>query len=283
MYADVLRSEVPIAAAEVSRQRAEGQIGLSVERTGAKTCPIRIAEAGSSRVRFPRGDAGSLEAVLINTGGGICCGDRFDVDLEAGSDARVVLATPAAEKVYRSDGPVAEFAVRLSLARGAEVAWLPQETILYDGARIRRSFAADLAGDARLLMFEAVVFGRTARGEDVRQGLLEDRWRIRRAGRLVHADALRLSGPIASLLDRPAIAGGGRAVATLVYVAPDAESRLAEARALLEGSLAAAGASAWNGLLAVRFLAAKPSDLRRDAVRFLEGFRGVPLPRVWQS
>ncbi|HEX2137079.1 MAG TPA: urease accessory protein UreD [Microvirga sp.] len=221
--------------------------------------------------------------MLINTSGGICCGDRFQAEAEAGPSARIVLATPAAEKVYRSDGPDAELSVRLSLACGSELAWLPQETILYDQARIRRRFTAALAADARLLAFEAVVFGRTARGEEVRHGLFEDRWRISREGRLVYADTLRLSGSIASLLERPAIAGGGRAVATVLYVAPDAEGRLDEARELLQGSASCAGASAWNGLLAVRLLARDPSDLRRDAVRFLAAFRASPLPRVWQT
>jgi urease accessory protein len=282
MYAAALRSDRVDAAAEPARQRAHGRVVLTVERFGTRTRPARIAEAGSARVRLPRCGE-TLQAVLINTAGGICGGDRFSVDVEAGPSARVVLATSAAEKFYRSDGSEAEVTVNLSLASGSELAWLPQETILYDRARVRRRFTADLAGDARLLLFENVVFGRAARGEEVRQGLFEDRWRIRRGGRLIYADTLRLTGPIASLLDRPTIAGGGRAIATLLYVANDAESRLDEARAFLEGSTSQAGVSAWNGLLAARFLAPDSADLRRDAVRFLERFRGVPLPRVWQT
>ena len=131
-------------------------------------------------------------------------------------------------------------------------------------------------------MFECVVFGRSAFGEEVARGFFEDRWRIRRAGRLVYADSLRLSGPIARLLDRPAVAAGARALATLVYVAPDAEARLEEAREALSGSACVSGCSAWNGLLAVRFLAHDAAALRATAIRFIEAFRG-PLPRVWRS
>jgi urease accessory protein len=160
---------------------------------------------------------------------------------------------------------------------------MPQETIVFDRARLARRFEAEIAPDARLLLFEAIVFGRTARGEEVRQGFLEDRWRIRRDGRLVYADTLRLDGPVADLLDRPAIAGGARALATMLYVAADAESRLGEARSLLEGSICQAGASAWNGLLVIRFLGRNGAELRRDAARVLEKFRGCALPRVWQS
>ena len=234
------------------------------------------------RVRMPRVAGPALEAVLLNTGGGIACGDRFAVHVEAGVGAQLALTTPAAEKVYRSDGADAEVAVRLEVAAGADLAWMPQETIVFDRARIRRRIDADVAADARLLLFEPVVFGRAARGEEVRDGFFEDRWRIRCGGRLVYADTLRLEGSIAALLDRAAIGGGARALATCLYVAPDAECRLDQARGHLEGSLGMTGASAWNGLLAVRFLARSGAELRRNAVAFLEGFRGCGLPRVWQ-
>jgi urease accessory protein len=171
----------------------------------------------------------------------------------------------------------------MTLAAGADVAWCPQETILFDRAHVRRRVDVDLAADARLLLFEPVVFGRAARGEEVREGFFEDCWRIRREGRLVYADTLRFDGPITDMLDRPAVGGGARALATCLYVAPDAEGRLEEARALLKASRCSAGASAWNGLLAFRFLARGGAELRRDAAQFLEGFRGCALPRVWQS
>ena len=281
MYASALPSEAVHCAP--ARQRAHGRVELSVARLGPATRAARVAEAGSLRVRMPHVGGSTLEAVLINTGGGIACGDQLDIEVDAGRDTHLVLTTPAAEKVYRSDGATAEMTVRMTLAAGADLAWLPQETIVFDRARLRRRFEADVASDARLLLFEPVVFGRTARGEQVDEGFFEDRWRIRREGRLVYADTLHLDGPVAGLLDRPAVAGGGRAIATLLYVAPDAEARLDEARSLLEASVGIAGASAWNGLLAVRFLAQDGAELRRGATAFLEGFRGCALPRVWQS
>jgi urease accessory protein len=280
MYASVLRSEA-ISGAPL-RQRAHGRVALDVARLGPATRPTRVAEGGSLRVRMPRVPGPTLEAVLINTGGGIACGDRFDVDVNAGHLAQLVLTTPAAEKAYRSDGATAEIAVRMTLAAGADLAWLPQETILFDRARLARRVEADIAANARLLIFEMTVFGRRARPEEVREGFFEDRWRIRRDGRLVYADTLRLDGAVANLLDRPAIAGGARALATMLYVAPDAEARLDEVRSLLEGSVCQTGASAWNGLLAVRFLGQDGAELRRDAAGFLKGFRGCALPRVWQ-
>jgi urease accessory protein len=281
MYASVLRSEAIRCAP--ARQRAEGRVAIAATRHGPATRASRVAEAGSLRVRMPRVPGPTLEAVLINTGGGIACGDRFSVDVSVGEGAELMLTTPAAERAYSSDGPTATIDVRLSLADHASLAWLPQETILFDRARLRASLDAEIGPSAQLLLFAAFVFGRSARGERVAQGFLEDRWRIRRGGELILAETLRLSGPIDALLERPAIAGGARAFASLVYVAPDAESRLEEARAILGGASGQCGASAWNGLLAVRFLAAEIESLRRDAMHLLTAFRGRPLPRVWQS
>ncbi len=236
------------------------------------------------RIRLPRGEGTGLDAVLVNTAGGIACGDRFDIHIEAQPGTAVTVATPAAEKVYRSDGPVAELAVDLTLGAGARLDWLPQETILFDTARLVRRMEARMAQDSRLTLFEAVVFGRAARAERMADGLFEDRWRIRRGGRLVYADTLRLEGPIGDLLQKPSVGNGARALATLIHVAPDAEARLDAARDhLASGNGCEAAASAWNGLLAVRFCAVTVEALRAAAVPFLLAFRGEPLPRVWLS
>ena len=175
MYASVLPSEA-VRCAQV-RQRAHGRVALSVARLGPATRATRVAEAGSLRLRMPRVPGPALEAVLINTGGGIACGDQLEIDVEAGGNTQLVVTTPAAEKAYRSDGPTADIAMHMTLAAGADLTWIPQETILFDRARLQRRFEADLAADARLLLFEAVVFGRTARGEEMNEGVFEDRWR----------------------------------------------------------------------------------------------------------
>jgi urease accessory protein len=245
---------------------------------------MRIEESGSMRMRLPKGGGSGLDAVLVNTAGGIACGDRFSVEIEARAGAALTVATPAAEKVYRSDGPVAEMAVDLRLEAGARLDWLPQETILFDRARLRRKLTAEMPVDASLTVFEAVVFGREARAEQIADGLFEDRWRIRRAGRLVYADTLRLDGPIADLLQKPSVGKGARAFATLIHVATDAEARLDAARELLSSTRGCdVAASAWNGLLAVRFCAMTIEALRNAALPFLLAFRREPLPRVWLS
>ncbi len=236
------------------------------------------------RIRLPKGEGNALDAVLVNTAGGIACGDRFAVEIEAQSGAKIRLATPAAEKVYRSDGPVAELSVSLHAHPGAKVEWLPQETLLFDEARLARTMDASISENASLTLFEAVVFGREARAECVQNGLFEDRWRIRRGGRLIYADTLRLIGPLSELLSKPGVGNGARVLATMVHGAPDAEARLDFARShLLSSAGCETAASAWNGLLVVRFCAVSIAALRAAAIPFLIGFRGEPLPRVWLS
>ncbi|MFS8038673.1 urease accessory protein UreD [Xanthobacter sp. AM11] len=264
------------------RQRSEGQVRIAASAFGAATRVSDLAEAGALRARVPRGGAG-LEAVIVNTAGGVCCGDRFAIAARAEAGAHLTVSTPAAEKVYRSDGPLAEISVRLAAAEGARLEWLPQETILFDRARLRRRYEVDLSPSAHFLAFEALMLGRLAHGDVMGEGHLEDHWRVRRGGALVFADAFRLSGPVAQLLDRPAVAAGNRALASLLVIAPDAERRLEEARARLAGTPCEAGASAWNGILSVRWLAPDIGTLRRAATSFLMAFRNAPLPRVWAT
>ena len=263
------------------RQRSQGRVRLCVAAAGGRSHLAELGESGSLRARLPRVEGRGIEAVLVNTAGGVACGDAYAIAVEARAGAQVTVATPAAEKVYRSDGPDATIDVTLTIEDGAALHWLPQETILFDQARLVRRYEVDLDASGTLLAFEGLMFGRAARGEAMQTGHVVDHWRVRRGGDLVFADALRLSGSVSDLLARPAIGGGCTALATLLYVAPDAEARLEPVRAALAGTTCECGASAWNGLLVVRFLAQDIETLRRDASAFLVAFRGAPLPRVW--
>jgi urease accessory protein len=124
----------------------------------------------------------------------------------------------------------------VTVGENARCEWLPQETILFEGARLSRRLDIALAPGARLLAAEMLVFGRAARGERFRHGSLHDAWRIRRDGRLIWADALNLAEPAAAL-DRRFVLDGAGAMATLLLAAPDAAEHRAAAR-----DLAACGA-----------------------------------------
>ena len=141
-----------------------------------------------------------------------------------------------------------------------------------------------MAPDARLLAVEAIVLGRAAMGERVTTGLLSDQWRIRRGGRLVHAEAVHAAGDLAAATSGPATLRGGRAFATLVLAAPGAADRLDAARALLAAAEGVeAAATAKPDLLIARFVATEAWPLRVALVDFLMAFRPQPLPRVWST
>jgi urease accessory protein len=272
------------AVADLARtfaaNRAVGGIVLAVRSSAGVTRRSRVREEGSLRVRCPGPASGELEAVIVNTAGGVAGGDRFTLDVTVEPGARLVVTTAAAEKVYRTLEPDATIDVKLDVGAAASLAWLPQETILFDRARLKRAIDIDLAEDARLLLAEAIVFGRSGMGETVDDSFLLDRWRLRRGGRLIHAEAMRLDGAVAARLAQPAVAKGGIAVAT-VLVVPGDEGTAAGVRALGDHLRGEVGVSAWNGLAVVRLCAADGKALRHDLVAVLAAVRGTPLPRLW--
>lgn len=294
MFVTALPSDAVAAATIPVERRGQGRIMVEAQTLEGRTVRGRIEEEGFARVRFPRsGRRGrSLEAVMINTGGGLAGGDRAQTCLHAGRDAQLVVTTQAAEKIYRSDGAVSRIEVELTAEPGATLDWMPQATIVFDGARIDRSIAADIAPDARLLLVEPVVLGRTAHGERLSHGQFHDSWRIRRGGRLVYADGMQLDGDIAATLDRRATAGGWAAFATLLLVSPDAEGRLEAVRGVLGLSSEPpdalpegldAGASAWDGMLSVRLLARDGAPLDSAIRRVLAALGVGEIPRIWHS
>jgi urease accessory protein len=260
--------------------RAVGQVVLAVKSTAAITRRARVHEEGSLRVRFPGRPGRELEAILVNTAGGMAGGDRFEIDITVGEDARLAVTTTAAEKIYRTLGPDTAIDVTMRVGTGGELAWLPQETILFDQARLNRTIEVDLAADAKLVIAEAVVFGRTGMGEAVRMGRYFDRWRVRRGGKLIYAEAFRLDDDMAEKLAMPAVANGSAAVATVLVVpGNDATANGAvvnAVRALPFGG--EAGASAWNGIAVIRLVAAGDAAMRSDLAAVLKTIRAFPRP-----
>jgi len=261
--------------------RANGRIAFSVA-AGAGGCRReRVHEAGALRVRFPNvTNDGTLDAVIVNTAGGMTGGDRFDIGVTVRAGARLTVTTAAAEKVYRSLGPATEVGVKLDVGAGGALAWLPQETILFDQVRLRRAIDVALAPGAHLLMAEAIVLGRSAMGETVNSGHFSDRWRVRVDGRLIFAETIRLDGKIAQRLAERAAAGGSVALASII-AAPGGDDTLAAIRAMAQDFTGEVGVSAWNGLAVVRFVAPDGAALRHDLIAALAAFRTTPLPRLW--
>jgi urease accessory protein len=276
-----LLAGAPAQSEVFAGNRAIGVIALTVAAGAEGSRRQRVHEEGALRVRFPNVAAGDpLEAVVVNTAGGMTGGDRFDLDMAVGPGARLTVTTAAAEKIYRSLGADTDIRVKLDVGSGAALAWLPQETILFDRIRLRRSIEADLAPDASLLLAEGVVFGRSAMGETLTQGHFSDRWRVRRGGVLVFAESLRLHGAIAQQLDQRAVAGGGVAIASVLKVPAD-DAAVTAVRAKQSEFAGEVGVSAWNGVALARLVAPDGAALHRDLIAVLSAFGNMPLPRLW--
>ncbi|MGA7324715.1 MAG: urease accessory protein UreD [Rhodomicrobium sp.] len=260
--------------------RVRGGLRLCFRDRNRQTHAASYEERDGYKIRFPRGGHG-CEGVIINTGGGVAGGDLIAhaVTLEAGASA--TLTTPAAERIYRSNGDVSRIDISMGLQDGASLAWLPQETILFAEARLQRRFEIDMAPSASLLMAEITVFGRKEMGEAINQGSYIDRWHVRRDGCLVFAENVRFGGDLAAALKKPAIGNGARVMGTVLYVAASAESKLEPVRAVLTGAASRLAASAWNGLLCIRCLGDDLEAVRRDLSRALILLRQQPMPRVW--
>ena len=272
----------PAMSIDFAANRAVGSVELGVRNIDGSTRRSIVREAGSLRVRFPSPETDALSAVLINTAGGVAGGDRFSVSVNAEVDARLTVTTAAAEKIYRSHGPAAELSVHLRAAEGARVCWLPQETILFDRAALDRRIDIDVAATASLLCAEIVVFGRAAMNEQLRRGSYVDRWRLRRAGKLVFAETLRLDGDIGKKLKSRATANSGAAIAT-VLIAPGDEALVARLRGGAGQFGSDFGISAWNGFALARFCGVDAACLRADVAALLNTFDGRILPRIWSN
>jgi urease accessory protein len=271
---------------------AHGVAEIGFRDDAGETRLKSLFHADPLRVVFPnRARDDIIAGVLVTTSGGLVGGDRIEVSVDVDAAARAQLAGQAAEKIYRSAGTDTEIVVDLTVGDGGWLEWLPQETILFDGARLRRRTYADVAAGAQLLAGEMLVFGRTAMGEAITGGLVRDAWEVRRDGRLVWADALQLDEAIAEDLVDAARFDGARAFASLVYVGDDAGERLALARSLLDDfadvSGLRVGATCLGDVLLVRWLGRESLLLRNAFGDFWAAFRhvvaGLPaaLPRLW--
>lgn len=251
---------------------------LVAKRRDAGTVIADLRQSGSMKALFPRVRGDALQAVFLNTAGGLTGGDVMQIDVTAQADAHVVMSSQAAERAYRAQpGQIAKLHVTLAAGPAGRIDWLPQETILFDAAALDRRMTVHLAQDATALLVEPVIFGRAAMGEVVHDLHFTDHWRVHRDGALVFADAVRICGDADALLMRRAVAAGAGAMATVLFAAP-------QAAAFADLNLPEnCGASLIaDDLLLVRLLAADGFALRRVLVPLVETLSAAPIPRVWR-
>jgi urease accessory protein len=261
--------------------RAVGGLVLRARADHATSAIETLHEYGGYRIKCPAPRAPVLEAVMINTGGGVVGGDRISIAATAAAHSRLALTTATAERIYRANGLPTEIDVALSVEANATLAWLPQATIVFSGAAVSRHVTATMASSANLLIAETTAYGRTASGEVMAAGSFNDQWRIVRDGRLVFADATRLNGDISATLARPAVADGASISTLLVCVAPEAEARRDAVRDALANTSILSGVSAWNGLLTVRLLGDRLDHLANALRNVVAALKIVQIPAAW--
>lgn len=267
-------------------QRADGAVRIAFRRREERSVLAELYQRGCLKARFPRPESAAWpEALLLNVSGGVAGGDHLETEIALGENTRAILASPAAERFYRAlarDDP-ARVSTTITLAPGAHVEWLPQESILFNACALTRQTDVTLAAGAVFLGVEMLVFGRAAMGERLHAGDLRDRFRLFRNGRLQLQEMTRLNGDIVARLAGRATGAGAGATALLVYAAAAAGARREALRDALAG--VEAGVSlVLPDLLIARILAPDTRGLRRAVIAGLHVLRDRRrMPRVWQG
>lgn len=260
----------------IFQPRAKGSAFLSTKRRAAKSVIEDLHQSGCLRLLFPRcGPA--LDAVIINTSGGVTGGDRIDLSLTVGQNSAITTTTQACERAYRAQpNETGEIRTQITVEEDANLHWLPQELILFEGCRLRRSLDVSLAKNARALLVEPVIFGRNAMGETLSDAMFRDRITVTRNGVPLYLDGVSLSGDVTAQMVRQ----GANAMASVIYAAPDAAAHLVPVRAALT---AMGGATLLaDDLLVVRVLAPDGYLLRKTLTPILERLSRGPLPASWR-
>lgn len=260
-------------------QRASGRGECFVKARGSLTVIDRLWQQGCAKLRLPKAANGDFEVVMINSSGGLTDGDRLDWAFAAEAGCTMTVTTQACEKVYASLGGAATVSTTLNIGKDGHINWLPQETILFDQARLSRNFTVDLANNSTALIVEPVLLGRLAMNETVVSGLFSDRWTIRRDGKTVHAEAFTIGPEVNAQATQKAVLNGAKAFVTILLMDPDSERLLQPARAIIGEK---GGASFWNGKLLARLIDEDGYSLRQRLVPLVSLLnKQAALPKCW--
>ncbi len=244
-------------------QRAEGSARVVLDSDEHGTRVVDVMQRSPLRLLFPRPvDTAVPEVVVVNTSGGIAGGDRLEMSVTTRAGATILVSSQAAEKVYRSLSEPASVVTRLTAHPGSRLAWLPQETIVFDRARLSRQTRIELHGNCEFVALECLVLGRSAHGEKFLGGEVTERWQVSRDGRLIWADAFRIAGDTFGQLREPALLANSHALATLIYSGSDPEGTVERLREVAPSMECQCAVTLVAGLVVVRLAAGMAWDLK---------------------
>ena len=260
-------------------QRANGQLSFHVSQKRVS----RMFQSGSAKLMLPKTYSDMMEAVILNTSGGMTGGDILNIDVEA-KDCALVMTTQTAERVYRSVGKrSAKMQINLSVSDTADLHWLPQETIVFNHSKFERTLKINLSSCSNCLVAETIVLGRQAMGENVYDCHLIDNWRVFRDGNLFHAESLRLSDEVSKIITAPAGGNGARLLSTILYIGDNLERIANRVSDVIKQSPSNCAVSCWNDRLIIRLMSSNSAAARKDIEKLLLAIRKQPMPRVWQT
>jgi len=263
------------------------ELELGYARFGASTRPVLRRHKGPLRVQKHLYAEGPevCQHIIVHPPGGIAGGDRLDITASVGAHAWAQLTSPGAAKWYRAAGPAYQ-QLRLHVAPGATLEWMPQETIVYSAAQAELHTVIELEGDARLLYWDVVALGRPAAGERFDRGHFQSHLDIRRDGRPVWHERQRVSGDD-GLLDSPIGLDGQPVFATLLITGtldPELLQRCRELPSKVRGDL-----TQLPDLLVARCLASEALHARDWLIALWTLLRPALLgrdalaPRIWST
>lgn len=263
----------------VKLQRAKGYLSFHVSQKRV----LRMFQSGSAKLMLPKTYSDMMEAVILNTSGGMTDDDILNIDVEA-EDCALVMTTQTAERVYRSGGTrPAKIKINLSVSNTADLHWLPQETIVFNNSKFERTLTVNLSSCSSCLVAETIVLGREAMGENICDCHLIDHWRVFRDGNLFHAESLRLSDEVDKIITAPAGGNSARLLSTILYIGNNLEQVAVRVSDLIKQSPSSCAVSCWNGRLIIRLVSKHSASARKDIENFLLAIRKQPSPRVWQT
>ncbi len=242
----------------------QGSLNLTYRCDLGKTQAIEqrgIAPLKVQRSFYPEGEA-ICHNVMLHTAGGIVGGDRLQIDVTLQSTARAVITTAAAGKIYGSNGTTATQSIVQKIAAKGVLEWLPQETIIFNGARFEQHLHVELADSASWLGWQIDRFGRTASGEQFTSGEWKSTTEVYRDGKPVWIDRQQLCGD--TLVNHPHSLAGYPIVGSLAWIdRPVSKDLVAEIRSLFDGEPSKIGVTRLTQGLLCRYRGNSTTEVRR--------------------
>ena len=273
-----------------SPMQINGQGNIEFSYRDGRTNLFHLYQSDPIRVLFPNVSSEEIkQGIIVTTSGGLVGGDKISLALTFGEKTSAMIMAQAAEKVYGSSEATCLMEVDLEANTHAWAEYLPQETILFDNARLNRTTRIRAAAGSQVLAGEIIVFGRKGSGETFSSGYLRDSWEVWRDNKLVWIDALLLEKNIPRVFNHPACLKNINGVATIVFISDNVGTYLDYARNLIKDpeENIRMSVSVTNGVLIARFMGEDPLNLRNAFGNFWQNFRhhaaSLPnsLPRLW--